>query len=368
MKRHKTTPIAILLALCLGTTAPAFGQSGDLDAKRSEAARLEAQIESQGERLSMAQEDYNYASDERRRLEAKLDEVRSDLQAAEDRWTELKALLGQRVRNLYKRPGFWAEQLLSARSLGELARGRVLAGSVMMADNDLIFETDKARHEMMVVATQVDDLREAAIQKEQQLADFRVSVERELRTQRTLLGQVEGDIAQILEEQRRRELEEARRRAAEEARRRAAEEARRAQQPPRAAEAAPAAKPAENLPPVHAPRPQAAKAIEAARSQMGTPYCWGGTGPDCYDCSGLTQWAWAQAGVSIPRSSRQQYAGLPKVPRDQIQPGDLLFFGNPIHHVGLYEGDGIMIEAPQSGEQVRRRSIHRSDYAGAARP
>jgi cell wall-associated NlpC family hydrolase len=109
-------------------------------------------------------------------------------------------------------------------------------------------------------------------------------------------------------------------------------------------------------------------AVEAARSRLGQPYQWGAGGPDSFDCSGLTSWAWSQAGVGIPRSSGAQYAGLPKVDRANLRPGDLLFFGSPIHHVGIYAGGGEMIEAPYSGQVVRYRSIDRRDYVGAARP
>jgi peptidoglycan DL-endopeptidase CwlO len=101
---------------------------------------------------------------------------------------------------------------------------------------------------------------------------------------------------------------------------------------------------------------------------MGKPYQWGASGPDSFDCSGLTSYAWAAAGVQIPRSSRAQYAELPKVKRSNLRPGDLVFFGSPIHHVGIYEGDGVMINSPETGETVRRDSIARADYAGAARP
>ena len=72
--------------------------------------------------------------------------------------------------------------------------------------------------------------------------------------------------------------------------------------------------------------------------------------------------------MEIPRSSGAQYAGLPKVSRGNLRPGDLLFFGSPIHHVGMYVGGGQMIEAPYTGQVVRYRSIHRSDFVGAARP
>jgi cell wall-associated NlpC family hydrolase len=117
-----------------------------------------------------------------------------------------------------------------------------------------------------------------------------------------------------------------------------------------------------------APNGGAQAAVDAALSQVGKPYQWGAAGPDSYDCSGLTMWAWAQAGVSLPHNSGAQYSATARVSQDDWQPGDLLFFGSPIHHVGMYIGNGKMVEAPYSGQVVRVNSAFRSDYAGAGRP
>ena len=88
-----------------------------------------------------------------------------------------------------------------------------------------------------------------------------------------------------------------------------------------------------------------------------------------FDCSGLTSWAWARAGRSLPHSSRAQYASLPHVPLDQLQPGDLVFFGGrSVNHVGLYIGGGMMIHAPHTGAVVETASIYRRGLIGAARP
>jgi cell wall-associated NlpC family hydrolase len=111
-----------------------------------------------------------------------------------------------------------------------------------------------------------------------------------------------------------------------------------------------------------------AAAVEAAFTHLGKPYQWGGTGPEAFDCSGLTQWAWAAAGVSIPRVSRDQFAALTKVDREDLIPGDLVFFGAPVHHVGMYIGDGLMIHAPKPGDVVRVAPAFWDDYVGAARP
>ncbi len=111
-----------------------------------------------------------------------------------------------------------------------------------------------------------------------------------------------------------------------------------------------------------------AAAVSYAYAQIGKPYKWAGDGPGSFDCSGLTMRAWGAAGVSLSHSSRAQIGEGRRVSRSELQPGDLVFFGNPIHHVGMYVGGGRMINAPQTGDVIRVRSMARGDYAGAVRP
>jgi len=113
---------------------------------------------------------------------------------------------------------------------------------------------------------------------------------------------------------------------------------------------------------------RASVAVQAAYAQLGKPYEWGASGPNSFDCSGLTMWAWGKAGVSLPHSSQAQYGSGQHVSQADLQPGDLVFYGSPIHHVGIYIGNGNMIEAPHSGTNVRIASYQRGDYAGAVRP
>ena len=131
--------------------------------------------------------------------------------------------------------------------------------------------------------------------------------------------------------------------------------------------------------PVAAPKPAipqpppvsgaAGPAVAAAYSQLGVPYVAFKASPsEGFDCSGLTSWAWAQAGVYIPHQSGQQYASNPKVPKDQAQPGDLVFFYSPISHVGMYVGDGMMIDSPHTGAFVRLRAVNWSAVVGVSRP
>lgn len=115
------------------------------------------------------------------------------------------------------------------------------------------------------------------------------------------------------------------------------------------------------------PAPGGSSAVSAALNQLGKPYIWGASGPGGFDCSGLMLYAWRSAGRSLPHSSRAQYAATTRVSVSQIRNGDLVFYGSPIHHVGMYIGNGQMVEASRRGTPVRTRSIFRRDLVGVGR-
>jgi cell wall-associated NlpC family hydrolase len=101
----------------------------------------------------------------------------------------------------------------------------------------------------------------------------------------------------------------------------------------------------------------AQKAVDTALAQVGDPYVWGAGGPDAFDCSGLTQYSYSAAGVSLPHSASSQARMGTPVSRDQLQPGDLVFFYSPISHVGMYIGNGQMVHASTSGQPVKVASL-----------
>ncbi|MDT0380508.1 NlpC/P60 family protein [Streptomyces sp. DSM 42041] len=202
----------------------------------------------------------------------------------------------------------------------------------------------EAQRELSTLTTSQDRLRESKKDVQGKLSDAR-----------DLLSELTAEEkARLAAAERRREAEA--RRKAEEAERRREEQREREEE---------AGDPGGGT---DTPATGTAKVIAFAEAQLGKPYVWGATGPNSYDCSGLTQDAWAAAGVSLPRTTYDQVEVGTTVPRSQMQPGDLVFFYADVTHVGIYVGNGQMIHAPKPGDVIKYESIDYMPFHSAVRP
>ena len=113
---------------------------------------------------------------------------------------------------------------------------------------------------------------------------------------------------------------------------------------------------------------RAAAAVQYAMAQVGDAYVYGAMGENAFDCSGLTMRAWAQAGVSLPHSSSAQFGSGPRIAASDLQPGDLVFYYSPISHVGMYIGNGMIVDAANPGTGVRVAGLYSMPFVGAVRP
>jgi peptidoglycan DL-endopeptidase CwlO len=258
------------------------------------------------------------------------------------------------------------EGLLTAESFAELETRLSYLNSSERAQTRIFEALAADRDELNAVLEELSEKQEKVAAAEQELGDLTAEINEKLESQKDEIEALTAAIERA--EARRRAREAAARAAAERAAQRAARRAAQQAARPPAQPSQPAAPSPDSPGPAPNPSGGAATAVSVALDQVGDPYQWGGAGPDSFDCSGLTMFAWAAAGVSLPHNSSMQYAATVHVAQSDWRPGDLLFYGSPIHHVGMYVGNGQMVEAPYTGAQVRVVSAFRSDYVGAGRP
>jgi peptidoglycan DL-endopeptidase CwlO len=362
------TAAVLAAALLAGATltAPAAlarppepGPAGDLGSLRARATRLRAKLDDQHRRLEVLAEDLEEAYARGVGLLADASELDRRRQAAEREVAVAQAELDERARSSYMAgPGWFVANLVGAADPADALARLPLQRAVLEADLALVDRVSRAKERLDRTRSRlserlVDQAREAEQLdvKRAQAERLAAEIERELRT-------MDRRVAALIEQERRREEVSQRAAFADHL---AAARAAGTAAPGRDGRASPAAR----------------KAVEVALAQLGSPYVWGAEGPSTFDCSGLTSFAYAAAGVTIPRVSRSQfaaYAAMRPVDSLHLVAGDLVFFAdNPrdpgtIHHVGMYIGRGLMVEAPHTGAVVRTSSIWRSSYAGAVRP
>lgn len=346
----------LVLIVSLGTLMPLAAQQASADplaSKKAEAARIAAQLDKLAERASILTEDYNEARVKASDLEAKSRNAAADLKATEARASVAKSNLKQMSIEAYIRGGIDRQRM---RQSIDPARAEYYLHAAANRQQDTI---DSLRAAKMALAERQQGLDAARAQARRVLDQVnakRKAAEKAEADQRALLGKVKGDLARLV--------------AQDQARRDAANRRR-----PAASTSTRSGRGRANLgtpPGADAPAPNAGaqRAIDEARRQLGKPYHYGGSGPDSFDCSGLTSWAWRAGGRSLPHSSRAQYSATSRITLNEIAPGDLTFYGSSvgsIHHVGIYVGGGQMIDAPQTGDVVRYHYAFRGDLVGVGR-
>lgn len=345
---------AILLLPLFAVTPAAADKIAD---KRAEAARLAAQLEREGVRLSQLAEQFNEARIETERVAAKLVATRAQVAHTAAEAKAAENLLRHAAVDAYVRGGALPVLPLLARGDGtDFYRRSQFVDAIANRQRDEIDALHEAKEDLESEQARLETDQEAANRATAALNEARNQARRAQAELQATSARVQGELAELVRAEEAKRQAEARRRAERELAERRRQEA-----------AAKARAGGTSARPAPAPNPAAGRAVEEARRQIGKPYEWGADGPDSFDCSGLTQWAWKAAGKSLPHSSRAQFASTSRIDLDDVQPGDLVFFGNPIHHVGIAIGNGQMIEASQSGTPVRVNSMYRRDYAGAGR-
>jgi peptidoglycan DL-endopeptidase CwlO len=365
--RHRAaTPLVLALSLALVISVmPSASAQPSSDAIRGDLERAQERLEELEGHVNGVVDDYNEAREALDEVAAERSETRAELQALGAEIDGLTAGVSDHVRRLHKLGP--AIEFSSVFVTGDAIEVGEKAGVLrrILDGQRLDLEALAATRAAADAAQQRLAAQEAEIeQRVAELEERREEAEATVARHQDELEALERQLAAAVS----REEAEARRRAEEQARQEAAERTR--LQAPASSPSASSASSAGGGAPSAAPAPRAGArvAVDAAMSKLGSPYLWGATGPNSFDCSGLMVWAYAQAGISLPRTSRAQYAGTRRISRSELQPGDLVFAGNPVHHVGMYIGNGQIIHSPHSGATVSIRSMERRDLVGFGRP
>jgi cell wall-associated NlpC family hydrolase len=331
--------------------------AGDLGALRAEATRLRAKLDAQNRRLEVLAEELEEAYARGIELLADASHLDASRRAAVRELAAAQTALNERARGAYiAGPGYYVSGFIGASDPADTL-ARVPLQRAILDDLALVDRVGWAKARLDDTRARLSARLVEQAQAAAGLDAKRVEAERLADEIGGELRSMDRRVRALIERQRRRE--EARQRAS-------------------FASFMDAAR-AKGLAATQDGRASAAalQAVRVALAQLGAPYRWGAEGPSEFDCSGLTSFAYAKAGMTIPRVSRAQFAahaGVRPVDRMQLVAGDLVFFAdNPrdsstIHHVGMYIGRGLMVEAPYTGAVVRTSSIWRSSYAGAVRP
>jgi cell wall-associated NlpC family hydrolase len=338
----RTFAACIAFALLVSTAAPAFAST--LSTEQAQAAAAQAKIADLQTKEGIAGDKYDEARAVYEQITGQVIVIRRRVAQLQAQTASLQDALGNQADEMYREGGSLGvvEALLSARSIDDLESTIELLtriGDQNAATIDQLKQTEQetAAEQQKLVAAQT-----AAGQQQTAMAANKAALQAQLTAENNVYSSLTASIKAIL---------------AQQAAAAAAAEAARA----RADGVVPGGNPPTSS--------KGAAAVWWAEQKLGCWYSWGAAGPSTFDCSGLMLWAYAHVGISLPHYSGAQFNSGPHVSRDNLEPGDLVFFGNPIHHVGMYVGNGDFIEAPYTGAKVRISTLgNRSDFAGATRP
>ena len=343
------TTLTGVLAVPVALVGPGSGQA--VAEPRAKLAQVQRQVDSLNHQAEQAAERFNTARVELTETTRRLKAVRGRFERQRQAFEATRLLVGRIAAATYKNgtvdPAI--AMLLSDNPTTFLREAANLA-QVGHQQSAMLRKMATARLRLAQDRRAVRQERARAIQLQRDIAAERRSVESRLAKARRLLDSLRAaDRARL----------EAQRQAAQERAVGVRSDVQRASR---------SARPG-NFPTYDGPASgRAAVALETAYDQLGDPYAWGAAGPGSFDCSGLTMFSWASAGVSLPHSSAAQFSAVRRISVDDLQPGDLVFYYSPISHVAMYVGGGQVIDAPYPGLSVHITGLYSMPLVGAGRP
>ena len=374
-------PVALAVAFVVPVAIPAVAQAQSVDQQRQKVEGIVDELERLEEQARKLGENYVEAINTKEQLDVEIVDAEARIADQEALLNQLRASLSDMALRSFVGGGSVplgplfedSENLNDAVKRDELARVALSAGDVTTDELDAL--VDDINDEKDALANK----REQADELAASLTDAQAETDRRTKEYTEARADAEATLGQLIAQEEQRRAEESQRRMREQA----------------AAASASASSGGGNSgggnsggtstdsggssggsssgsgggTSAPAPSSRSGIAVQAALAQQGVPYKYAASSPGvAFDCSGLTAYAWSQAGVGLPHQSRAQFASTPRVPNDQAQAGDLLFFYSPISHVSIYLGNGSHVHAPNTGSVVNIASVNWGNVVGVGRP
>jgi cell wall-associated NlpC family hydrolase len=358
--RAKISGVVVVAVVAAGVLPAVVAQGSPLSDKQAEARALEASIQANGSKMVALSEKLNGARIRLERAQAGIADAERRTQAAQAATDNIHRQLNARAAEIYKGAGSANPlEAVDVKSVTELGARSKYASAAADRDDSLLAKLQQAREILAAQKAQLEAQRNAA-QAEKDAADRAKSELAAVTAQKqSLLNQVKGEMATLVRQERARQAAASQQRA----RAQAATYARGGGGGSSRGGGIPA-----NFPNAPAPNGRAATAVAFAKAQVGKGYAYATSGPNTFDCSGLTAAAWAAAGVGLAHYSGAQYNQTIRIGPGDLQPGDLVFYGpGGSRHVEIYIGGGMVVSASNPATGVKVAGVRYGSASGYGR-